>query len=266
MPEAERPTDPAADRALLEESARIAGEIGLGFVGGPNAVEEKPGGHGPVSEADRAVNAYLHDRLRAARPDYGWLSEESEDGAARLATPRVFIIDPIDGTRAYLAGQSSWGVSLAVAEAGRIIAGAVYMPALDRLYSAADGGGALCDGQPICVSGATDADRATVLANAASLDAMRWRDAPPRLTRHFRPSLAYRLCLVAEGRFDAALSFRDTWEWDLAAGGLIAQEAGALVTTAAGGALVYNRAQPMLPGFLAAGPALHATIRSRLRT
>ena len=87
----------------------------------------------------------------------------------------------------------------------------------------------------------------------------------PRFARHFRPSLAYRLCLVAEGRFDAMFTFRDTWEWDVAAGDIIAREAGAVVTTRDGAAPAYNRPAPMLPGVIAAGPALHAAILSRLR-
>lgn len=265
MRAAKAAADYQADQALLEAAARAAGKIALGFVGGPNAVEEKPDGHGPVSEADRAVNAYLHGHLRMARPGYGWLSEESEDDPDRLAAARVFIIDPIDGTRAFLAGQPAWAVSVAVAEAGQIIAGAVCLPALDTLYGAVAGGGAHRDGAPIRATTTADADHATVLTNAAGLEAVHWRGPPPPLVRHFRPSLAYRLCLVAEGRFDAALSFRDTWEWDLAAGSLIAQEAGAAVTTATGEALTYNRPQPLLPGFLAAGPALHAALRRQLR-
>ncbi|MFM7446032.1 MAG: inositol monophosphatase family protein, partial [Tabrizicola sp.] len=110
---------------------------------------EKPGEQGPVSEADLAVNEALARRLRSARPEYGWLSEETPDDAARLGCTAVFILDPIDGTRAFLAGEETFAVSLAVAREGRPVAGVVFLPAMDRLYSATAGGAALCNGQVI---------------------------------------------------------------------------------------------------------------------
>jgi myo-inositol-1(or 4)-monophosphatase len=253
---------PEADRRLLEAAARAAGETALGFLGRPNPVREKPDGHGPVSEADLAVDAELRETLLAERPDYGWLSEEGEDCPARLAAARVFVVDPIDGTRAFLAGQKAWALSLAVVEAGRPVAAVVHLPALGRTYAAAAGEGATLDGRPIAVAPAEGSAR--VLAPASALDPRLWPGGLPPVERHFRPSLAYRLCLVAEGRFDAALSFRDTWEWDVAAGDLIAREAGAAVTTRAGDIPVYNRANPRLPGILVAAPALHAALVARL--
>ena len=254
---------PEADRRLLEAAARAAGEIALSFVGGPNAVREKPGGHGPVSEADLAVNRQLHETLTAARPDYGWLSEESEDGPARLAARRVFVIDPIDGTRAFLASQQAWALSLAVVEDGRPIAAVVHLPALERTYAAAHGHGATLDGAPLRLAD-PEAQTVRLLASGSALDPAHWPGGVPQVERHFRPSLAYRLCLVAEGRFDAALSFRDTWEWDIAAGDLIAREAGAGVTTLNGALPRYNSAVPHLPGILVARPGLHADLLARL--
>ena len=227
-------------------------------------MREKPGGHGPVSEADLAVDRQLRAALTGARPDYGWLSEESEDSPARLAASRVFIVDPIDGTRAFLAGERAWALSLAVVEAGRVVAGVVHMPALARTYAAALGAGATCNGAPISPSDRPDPKAARVLAAGSALDPAFWPGGVPPVERHFRPSLAYRLCLVAEGRFDAAFSFRDTWEWDVAAGDLVAREAGAVVTTRDGVAPAYNRPTPLLPGILVAGPALHATLAAWL--
>ena len=107
----------------------------LGYFGRPGAVREKPGGHGPVTEADLAVDAMLRERLLAARPDYGWLSEESEDDPARLGAARLFVVDPIDGTRAFVAGQRFWAHSLAVVAAGEAVAGVVHLPMLGRTYA-----------------------------------------------------------------------------------------------------------------------------------
>ena len=254
---------PEADRRLLEAAARAAGETALGFLARPNPVREKPGGHGPVSEADLAVDRQLRGMLLAARPDYGWLSEESEDGPGRLAARRVFVVDPIDGTRAFLGGQKAWALSLAVVDSGQPVAAVVHLPALRRTYAAAAGEGATLDGAPIAV--ASDERRVPrVLATGSALDPGFWPGGPPAVERHFRPSLAYRLCLVAEGRFDAALSFRDTWEWDVAAGDLIAREAGAKVSTRAGDPPVYNRPAPWIAGLVVAAPAVHAALLARL--
>lgn len=255
----------APDLALLEDAARAAGEIALRhFRAGPTAVE-KPGGLGPVTEADLEIDRMLRAELLAARPDYGWLSEESVDGPGRLAAGRVFIVDPIDGTRAFASGQRAWSHSLAVAERGRVVAGVVHLPLLGRTYAAGAGGGARSNGAAIVASARTDLDDARVLASAAQLEPRHWRGgAAPRLERHMRPSLAYRLCLAAEGRFDAMLTFRDCWEWDVAAGDLIAREAGAIVTTRAGAPAFYNNPTPLVPGIVVAGPAIHAALLARL--
>jgi myo-inositol-1(or 4)-monophosphatase len=253
---------PEPDLALLEAAARAAGEIALARAAAPGEVREKPDGYGPVSEADLEIDRMLRAELAAVRPDYGWLSEESEDGPARLGAERVFIVDPIDGTRAYLAGQPAWAHSLAVAEAGRVVAGVVYLPRLGQLYAATLGGGARLNGEPIAISPRSELDGAEVLVNGNQLMPGLWPGGVPRVTRHFRPSLAYRLCLVAEGRFDATFTFRDTWEWDVAAGALIAREAGAAVSDRAGRAWRFNNPVPLLPGMIAAGPELHARILS----
>ena len=225
---------PEPDLALLEAVARKAGEIALGYVGRPNAVREKPDGLGPVTEADLAVDRMLRETLLGARPDYGWLSEESVGGADRLAARRVFIVDPIDGTRAFLAGQRAWSHSLAVAENGRVVAGVVHLPMLGKTYAAAVGQGARRNDSPISVSRRETADGARVLASAGHLADSYWPGGAPAVERMFRPSIAYRLCLVADGAADAMLAFRDSFEWDIAAGGLIAAEAGAVVTDARG--------------------------------
>jgi myo-inositol-1(or 4)-monophosphatase len=251
---------PDADLALLAEAARAAGEIALSYFRKAPDVWDKGSGLGPVTAADLAVDAMLRERLRAARPGYGWLSEETADAPDRLSARRCFIVDPIDGTRAFIAGEPSWSHSLAVCEDGRPVAGVVFLPVKERLYAAAAGAGATRDGAPIRVSGGGR----TVLASSASLRAERWPGGPPPLDRHFRPSLAFRLSLVAEGRFDAMLTLDPAWEWDIAAGALIAAEAGATVSDRHGASLVFNRAEPRCPGVVVAPPTLHATILGHL--
>lgn len=254
---------PARDLALLTDAARQAGEIALRFWRQAPKTWEKPG-QGPVTEADLAVNAALRDMLRSARPDYGWLSEEDPDSETRLETEFQFILDPIDGTRSFIAGEDVFAISLAVVQNGVARAGVVYLPALDRLYTATDHGPALKDGQPIVASKQQGIDGARLLTTAQALQPQHWPGGVPDLKRSFRASLAYRLCLVAEGRHDGMLTLRDAWEWDIAAGSLIAARAGAAVTDRTGQTLRFNQPNPLAPGVLVAAPGLHAALLQRL--
>ncbi len=256
---------PEDDLSLLETAVQAAGEHALRHWRHQPRVWDKPEDAGPVTEADLAVNAELEARLRSARPEYGWLSEESPDDPDRLTRRCCFIIDPIDGTRSFIAGEDTFAVVAGVAEAGRMRAAAVWLPALKRLYSAHRDGPARYNGAEIQVSAARDPDGATMLTTAPNMTPDRWPGGVPKVRRAFRPSLAYRLCLVAEGRHDSMVTFRPTWEWDIAAASLIAQRAGAMVSDATGGPLHFNAAQPRVAGVLAAPPALHGALMARIR-
>lgn len=255
---------PEHDLALLTDAARAAGDIALRYFRNAPKVWEKHG-EGPVTEADIAVNDMLLERLRAARPAYGWLSEESPDTEERLDCEHLFLIDPIDGTSAFIAGDSSFSHSFAVAQNGVVTAAVVYLPAKDRLYAASLGGKVTCNGAPILCSRRTQVKGATLLAPKAHLDPDLWLGAPPEVARHFRASVAYRLCLAAEGAFDGMLSLRQAWEWDIAAGALIASMAGATVTNRLGEPLRFNAETPRSNGVLVAAPALHNALLAQLK-
>lgn len=256
---------PEDDLALLIAAAREAGTLARDLVTRPLEATDKPGGAGPVTAVDLAVDACLGARLRAARPSYGWLSEETEDDPSRLAAERVFIVDPIDGTRSLIEGSGLWAHALAVAERGVVTAAVIYLPMRDKLYAAAIGQGATLNGEPIRAGGRRALPGATLLAARPALDPVHWRDGHvPVLRRGFRPSLAYRLALVAEGRFDAMLTLRPTWEWDAAAGDLILREAGAITSDRRGGALVFNNPVPQVAGVAAANRALHGGLMAAL--
>lgn len=256
---------PERDLALLTEAARAAGRIALRYWKRDPQVWDKGGDHGPVSEADLAVNDMLKTTLLAARRGYGWLSEETPDDPARLSCETVFIIDPIDGTRAFIAGEETFSHSLAVAHRGEVTAAVVYLPALDRIYTASTFAPPLKDGQPIKASGREVLEGADILTTKANLAPEKWPGGAPDIHRSFRASLAYRLCLAAEGRFDGMLTLRDAWEWDIAAGSLIARRAGAVVTDQVGGALRFNTEGAKAKGVLALAPALHPQVLARLR-
>lgn len=256
---------PASDLALLIEAAQEAGKLALRHARKTPVVTDKPDGAGPVTDADLAVDALLKSRLMAARPDYGWLSEETPDSADRLKPHHTFIVDPIDGTRAFIAGTDDWAHSLAVARQGKVVAAVVYLPGHKALYAAHKGGGATLNGQPIRVSTAPDIATARVLTAKPTMDAEHWKSGQaPAFQRKFRSSLAWRMCLVAEGAFDAMVTLRPTWEWDIAGGALILSEAGGSVTDKTGQPLRFNNPVPQTNGVVAAGNALHALISDAL--
>jgi myo-inositol-1(or 4)-monophosphatase len=253
------------DLALLVAAAEEAGAIARRHFRAGAASWDKGGGQGPVSEADLEIDAMLRARLGGARPGYGWLSEETPDDPARLAAEAVFVVDPIDGTRAFLEGQESFAHALAVVRGGRAVAGVVHLPMKGLTYTATAGGGAWLNGRRLLAPAAAPAEMPRVLVSRTQLAPELWPGGVPALDRHFRPSLAWRMCLVAEGAFDAMLSLRDTWHWDIAAGSLIAEEAGARVSDRTGAALTFNTPRPTSAGVLVARPALHAGLTARLR-
>lgn len=257
---------PAADDlGLLIEAVRTAGEVARSHFARGSKAWEKPGAGGPVTEADIAANEVLHEILTGARPGYGWLSEEGPEHPARRDARRAFVVDPLDGTRAFIEGDHSWSQALAVVVDGEVAAGVVYLPMRDKLYAAARGQGATLNGTPLAVRPAERIDGASVLSSRTNFDLRHWRDARvPEVRRRFRSSLAYRLGLVAIGRYDAMLRLRPVWEWDAAAGSLLVEEAGGRITDRHGTALRFNRPDPKFDGLVAAAPPLHADILARL--
>jgi len=247
---------PEHDLDLLIQAARRAGDVAMGYFRKEFDVWDKPG-EGPVTAADIAVNDLLEDILRSARPDYGWMSEESPVDAA----PRdvSFIVDPIDGTRAFIDGTSAFSHALAVVENGQPVAAVVFLPAQDKLYLASTGAGATLNGAPIRASSRSR----QLLATKKTMVPEHWPGGVPEARRSFRPSLAYRMCLVAEGRFDAMVTFRPAWEWDIVAGTLIAQEAGALVTDAKGADMTFNAGARKQDGCVAAAADVHGELMAR---
>jgi myo-inositol-1(or 4)-monophosphatase len=258
---------PESDLDLLIQAAQRAGEIATQFTGPKTKRWDKPDGAGPVTEADLAVNAMLEDMLPKARSDYGWLSEESEDNSDRLSKDHVFIIDPIDGTRSFAAGSRTWAHALAVAEKGVVTAAVIYLPQWDLMYTAAKGQGAFCNGAPIAVSNLTDLSAANVLAAKPILEPHHWQGGQaPEFTRSHRPSLAYRMAKVADGGFDAMLTLRPSWEWDIAAGDLILREAGGQISDRANLPLKFNNPHPQLNGVVATNFELHRALIAALAT
>ena len=179
-------TQDARDLELIRDAAIAAGEIAMRWFQAPVDSWAKPEGAGPVSEADLAVNDMLQAELTAARPDYGWFSEETADDLSRRTRERVFIVDPIDGTRAFLAGETGFCHAIALIDQGAPRAAAVHLPARDETYVALLGSGATLNGAPITVSSTTELDGSNLLVSRSQLKSPRWGGRPPEAQFHFQ--------------------------------------------------------------------------------
>lgn len=258
---------PDDDLALIVEAAQGAGAIARSFFGGAYRRWDKGKGE-PVTEADLAVDEFLHETLLGARPDYGWLSEESVDNEARLTTAKTFVVDPIDGTVAFLKGRPHFSVSIAIVSHGRPETAVVLNPVTTECFAASLGRGATLDGVAIHASVRDSIEGCRMLAPRALFEHPIWSQPPhipwPPMHIEQRNSIAYRLSLVGAGQFDAAVSLSSKHDWDLAAGDLILCEAGGRVTDHKGNLLRYNAPVPIQRSFVAAGQPLYGQLLARI--
>ena len=250
--------DITRDAALLTGTVREAGALALSLF----RTELKnwtKGASSPVSEADIAVNDLLENRLRSATPDYGWLSEESVDDEARLDKRLTWIVDPIDGTRGYLAGREDWCVSVALVENATPLLAAVFVPASDEFFFAVRGQGAVLNDVPVHAAAGAELDFSRVAGPKPLVE--RLSRSPGEIVLHPRiGSLALRLCRVAQGSLEAAFAGGQSRDWDLAAANLIVQEANGNMTALSGDPILYNRREVTHGVLVAAGRDRHARI------
>ena len=255
-------TDHAADLDLIRAAALAAGELALAEREAGLKIWSKSGGS-PVTSADLAVDQALRDALLTARPDYGWLSEETADSEDRLSRRRIFVVDPIDGTVAYMKGKPWWCIPIAVVEDGRPVAAVIHAPALGETFEATLGGGASLNGKPVSAADTDDLDDASVLADARLMEGPQWDEPWPEMRFEKRNAIAYRMALVAAGAFDAAIALTPKWDWDVCAGALIANEAGAKVSDHHGHEWCFNQPDPRQNSLICSAPGLHPLIVRR---
>ena len=247
----------------IEEALKAAAYSITPFLAGTHTIEYKSG-RDPVTEADRVANLALRDVL--LREGEGWLSEESADDLSRLEKERLWVVDPIDGTREFISGIPEWCISVGFVENGRAVAGGICNPATAEVFLGSLSEGVKLNGTPVRVGGCQNRQGAVVLASRSEVARGEWdcfRGAPFET----RPmgSVAYKLALVAAGKADATWTRSPKHEWDIAAGSALVEAAGGLVRSINGSELRFNNPSPLFPGLLACSPELELRLNSWLR-
>ena len=266
MPATERgaPAGLKEDHDLLCAAVREAGERVFALYRGRPVRRWLKGDQSPVTEADLESNEILKSRLRGARPDYGWLSEECVDDERRLSASRVFIIDPVDGTRAFIEAQPEFTVCAALVEDGKALSAAIYNPVTEEFYEAMAGGGARCNDVTLTCPDREELEGAQVLGMRHMFTHPGWPRPWPEMRVGYRCSTQYRFALVAKGQYHGALALVRKSDWDVAAGSLIAEEAGAKVSDHLGASYVFNRPDPAQRARVCAAPSLYPALIERL--
>lgn len=252
----------AADLDLAIGAARAAGAAVLGHFGRPIEVHLKSADQ-PVTLADLEADRILREHLAGVRPDYGWLSEESVDEPARLEAERLWIVDPIDGTNAFIAGRGEFVISIGLVERGRPVLGVALNPVTAELYHAVAGGGAFLNGAPIRVR--APEPPVVVLASRSEISSGEVAELGAGWEVHAVGSTAYRVLKVAEGAAHLYATLGTKAEWDLAAAAVVLAEAGGVLGDATGESLRFNQPVPTISGLVAAGnPEVFAEAVRRL--
>jgi myo-inositol-1(or 4)-monophosphatase len=254
--------DPAGERQnarqVLAATLREAGAIALKTFQTPVRSWLKDQSS-PVSEADIAVDHFLRERLAGPGSGYGWLSEETADDRSSRQAQRLWIVDPIDGTRSYLAGRPDWAISVALVADGRPVLAGVFAPATDELFLACTGAGATRNGAPIKASGGAGLAGAKIAGPKRLVQALAAVEA--RITVAPRiGSLALRLIRVAQGELDVAFASGGSHDWDLAGADLLVHEAGGAMTNLVGRSLTYNQPDLVHGALVAAGAERHVAL------
>jgi len=254
------------DEKLLDQAVRDAGALALKFYNSSAKSWDKSDGS-PVTEADIAVDAFLKNTLMKDRTGYGWLSEETTDNEARLSCQKVWIVDPIDGTRSFVERTGEWCISAALVENGKPVLAKIFRPLANDFYSAVSGGRATRNGKLISATVRDTLENCRLMTRGRVLDPAKWEKPWPHIQTGIATSLALRLCMVADGSFDGTIALGNKCDWDLAAGDLIVREAGGCISNIYGDKLTYNGRKTRQPGgLIAAGKPLFNIMLEQAKT
>ena len=242
-------------------AARAAGAIIRGYYDGGVESWDKSRDN-PVTHADLEANRCIQGRIAEAFPGDGWLSEETADSAERLSKARVWIVDPLDGTKEFIQHIPEFCVCIALTIAGRAALGVSYNPATEELFAGIVGHGATYNGKTARVSPETELARTRVFASRSEDKRGEWDAFKSRIQVVLTGSVAFKLALIAAGKGDATFSLTPKNEWDICAGAALIEAAGGQVTGLDGQPLVFNQPKTLLPGLIASNGLLHAALRA----
>ena len=254
----------ARERDVAMRAAREAGAIVLRYYV-PGIASREKGPDNPVTLADLEANGCIHRMVEDAFPDDGWLSEETADSHERLAHRRVWVVDPLDGTKEFIQHIPEFCVCVALVEAGRPVVAIEYNPAADRLYVAVRGEGTTVNGARARVSTTARVPDAEVLASRSEDKRGEWDAFKPRVRVKLTGSVAFKLAEIASGAGDATFTLTPKNEWDICAGSLLVEEAGGRATDLEGRPLVFNQPSPLRPGMIASNGILHEGLLALIR-
>jgi myo-inositol-1(or 4)-monophosphatase len=254
----------AREREVAVCAARDAGAIvRRHYACGVEAREKGP--DSPVTVADLEADACIRRLVARAFPDDGWLSEETADSTERLARRRVWVVDPLDGTKEFIQHIPEFCVCIALVEDGRPVVAVSYNPATDRLYAAVRGAGTTVNDVPVRVSATARVADAVVLASRSEDKRGEWDAFKGRVHVRLTGSVAFKLAELATGAGDATFTLTPKNEWDICAGTLLVAEAGGRATDLAGAPLVFNQPSPLRPGMIASNGVLHDGLLALIR-
>jgi myo-inositol-1(or 4)-monophosphatase len=241
------------------KAARAAGDIIRSHYNTRYDVDYK-GKDSPVTIADRDANRKIHEIIQDQFPDDGWLSEETVDSPERLSRRRVWVVDPMDGTKEFIQKIPELAVSIALVEDGSPVVGVAYNPIHDQLFWAVRGQGAWSDDRRLRVSPATQLQGATILASRSETQRGEWKKFASQFRLRQTGSAAYKMALIAAGDADATFTLVPKNEWDICAGVLLIEEAGGTVSHLDGSPLRFNQAKTLLQGLVASNGRLHSQL------
>lgn len=261
------PWDINDDAKLIQSVAKEAGRIALNYFQKTDLHQWNKSNDTPVCDGDIAVDEFLRTILMQNRPGYGWMSEETEDHAERMRCGRLWIVDPIDGTRAFVNGGDDWCISIALIEDMKPILGAIYVPMSDDFYFARTGAGAYLNGKRITVNDKEHIEVAHMMGRSEDFQSKKIWPEPWPSTMECTPanSIALRISRVACGCADICVTLRPKNDWDVAAADLIIHEAGGRLTTGDGRSFIYNRAKPIHDHIVATTPKLYDAVMLRVK-
>jgi len=249
---------------IAVEAARIGGAIVRKYYKGDYEIHEKAPDN-PLTIADTEADEAIKRTLLGAFPNDGWLSEETKDSPDRLSKSRVWIVDPLDGTKEFTQHIPEFCVCVALVEDGVVQVGVSYNPIEEKLFAARRGNGTTLNGEPVRCTPLADVMAANVLASRSEVKRGEWEDYEDLMNVKPTGSVAYKFALIAAGQADATFSLTPKNEWDICAGTMLVEEAGGIVTDRYGEPLTFNNEKTLLPGLIAAGPALWGPIRDLIK-